>query len=294
MEEKNMTALVSCFARAYHYKNNEYRIFSDPYAEKILSKKDYQNIALNMSNGIKFFNPNFVGNEEEALKWIVDNQLSPSILARSIFTEKALMSATKIGCRQYLIYASGYDTFAYRNNIEGLSVFEIDRKEMIDDKKKRLLHNIIDSSKINYIECDFTELDWINSKYNKEIISFNSLLGISYYLTKEEFKNMIINISKIISNGSTLVFDYPTYTLDEKCQKNEILAEAANEQMKSKYSYRDIEKILSDNGFLIYEHLSNKEINDNYFEKYNLLNPNHKIYAPIGVNYCLAVKKDVI
>ena len=37
MKEKNMTALVSCFARCYHYKNNKYRIFSDDIAEKILS-----------------------------------------------------------------------------------------------------------------------------------------------------------------------------------------------------------------------------------------------------------------
>ena len=73
MEEKNMTALVSCFARCYHYKNNNYRIFSDNIAEKILSDEEYSSIASNMTNGIKFFNPNFVGTKENALKWIVDN-----------------------------------------------------------------------------------------------------------------------------------------------------------------------------------------------------------------------------
>ena len=55
MKEKNMTALVSCFARCYHYKNNKYRIFSDNLAEKILSDDEYISIATNMSNGIKFF-----------------------------------------------------------------------------------------------------------------------------------------------------------------------------------------------------------------------------------------------
>ena len=39
MENKNITALVSTFARCYHYKNNKYRIFSDNCAEKILSNK---------------------------------------------------------------------------------------------------------------------------------------------------------------------------------------------------------------------------------------------------------------
>ena len=69
MEEKNMTALVSCFARCYHYQNNKYRIFSDNIAQKILRKEEYDSIASNMSNGIKFFNPNFVDTKEDALRW---------------------------------------------------------------------------------------------------------------------------------------------------------------------------------------------------------------------------------
>ena len=133
MEEKNMTALVSCFARYYHYKNNKYRIFSDNIAEKILSKEEIDAISNNMANGINFFNPNFVGTKENALRWIVDNQLSPSVLGRSIFCEKSLLNAIKIGCKQYLIFASGYDTFAYRNNIDNLKIFEIDKDEMIEE-----------------------------------------------------------------------------------------------------------------------------------------------------------------
>lgn len=61
--------------------------------------------------------------------------------------------------------------------------------------------------------------------------------------------------------------------------------------MKSKYSYNEIGKILSDNGLLIYEHLNDKEMTNTYFYNYNTLNPNSKIIAPKGVCYCLAVKK---
>ena len=56
MEEKNMTALVCCFARAYHNKNSNIKIYEDNLAEKILSKEEYDNISINMSNGIKFIN----------------------------------------------------------------------------------------------------------------------------------------------------------------------------------------------------------------------------------------------
>ena len=36
----NMTALVSCFARAYHYKNCEKHVFADPVAERMLTNPD--------------------------------------------------------------------------------------------------------------------------------------------------------------------------------------------------------------------------------------------------------------
>lgn len=295
MKEKNMTALVSCFARCYHYKNNKYRIFNDNISEKILSDEEYNSVASNMANGIKFFNPNFEGSKEDALRWIVDNQLSPSLLGRSIFCEKSLENAIKIGCKEYLIFASGYDTFAYRNNIDNLKVFEIDKSEMIEDKISRLSNSKLDYSKVNFIKCDFKKDNLIssiiNSNYDRNQISFSSLLGISYYLTKEEFSNMIKSISSIICDGSSIVFDYQTYEDSKETKTNEELANAANEEMKSKYSYKEIEDILQENGLLVYEHLDDEDITNTYFYNYNTLNPNNKIVAPKGVCYLLAVKK---
>ena len=61
--------------------------------------------------------------------------------------------------------------------------------------------------------------------------------------------------------------------------------------MKSKYSYKEIEDILSKSGLLIYAHLNSDEMTNNYFYNYNTINPNIKIKAPKGVCYCLAVKK---
>lgn len=42
----HMTAKVSCFARAYHHKNNQVCIFDDPMAEKLLGN-EYEQIAEN-------------------------------------------------------------------------------------------------------------------------------------------------------------------------------------------------------------------------------------------------------
>lgn len=69
MEEKNMTALVCCFARAYHTKNSNIKIYED--------------------------------------------NLAPSILARSAFTAKSIQRDKRLGLKQYLIFASGYDIYGY-------------------------------------------------------------------------------------------------------------------------------------------------------------------------------------
>ncbi|MFQ9071928.1 MAG: class I SAM-dependent methyltransferase [Faecalibacillus faecis] len=97
--EQNMTALVSLFARAYHQKNKNIKIFDDPLSTKLITKKEYEMIGLNMSQGISFFNPTFKGSKEEALKWIVDHQLSPSVLLRSAFCKEAIEKMKEKGCK---------------------------------------------------------------------------------------------------------------------------------------------------------------------------------------------------
>lgn len=96
----NMTAKVSCFARAYHYNNNSIRIFTDDIAEKLLGE-DYNQIAKSMSDGIDFFCPGFEGTREEGLRLILDRQLSPSVLGRSVFCESKLAYAIANGWLSY-------------------------------------------------------------------------------------------------------------------------------------------------------------------------------------------------
>ena len=60
---KNMTALVSAFARAYHSKKSDVKIYDDTLAEKILTNREYESIKKNMTDGINFFYPSFCGTE---------------------------------------------------------------------------------------------------------------------------------------------------------------------------------------------------------------------------------------
>lgn len=301
MEQKSMTALVSAFSRAYHSMNNKEKVFDDYLAKDILTQNEYEKIASNMSKGINFFNPSFEGTQDEALRWIVDNQLSPTPLGRGAFTEFLLKNAIQNGAKQYLIFAAGYDTFAYRQPdwASKIKIFEIDHPATGADKQKRIKSE--KPANLNYVSADFTKNNWQSNlldciEFDKSKISFCSLLGISYYLSKQVFAETINRISGLIPKGSSVVFDYNdenTYTdkAGERAKKQVAMAVVANEKMLASYSYRELEKLLDDNNFLIYEHLTPDEITDQYFKKYNQANPEHPITAFDNVNYCLAVKQ---
>lgn len=304
MEKKSLTALVSAFARAYHSEHNRIKIFDDFVARQLLTDEEYGSISANMAQGIAFFQPDFAGTEEEALRLVVDYQLSPSPLGRAAFTEKALELAFRMGAGQYLIFAAGYDTFAYRQPewAEGLQIFEIDHPATAGDKRSRIASLYMDMpANLHFISADFREPDWQGElraapAFDPGMISFSSLLGISYYLSKNDFRQLLQTITSFLPSGSSIVFDYPdelTFTPQAggRARKQVMMAERAGEPMQASYSYRELEALLQEANLLIYRHLTPAEITDELFRAYNESQPEHPLTAFDNVNYCLAVKR---
>lgn len=292
----NMTALVSAFARAYHYNNNHIHIFADPLAEKMLTGEEYAAISENMAQGISYFATDFQGSREDALRYIVDHQLAPSVLARSAFCERAISNAVMLGCRQIILFACGYDTFTLRTKDNRLQVFELDRPEMIADRQRRIRESGLESvCRQVCIGCDLALTGWtdelVNAGFHAEKQFFGSLLGISYYLSKDDFRNLLKEISSVSCAGSSICFDYPQSADGTESRRSRELAAAAGEQMKAQYSGDELEKLLSEAGFLVYEHLNADEATETFFQDYNRSNAEHCMRAPAGVGYYLAVKQ---
>ena len=289
--EQNMTALVSLFARAYHQKNKDIKIFDDLLSTKLITEKEYEMIGLNMSQGISFFNPTFKGSEEEALKWIVDHQLSPSVLVRSAFCKEAIEEMKEKGYQQYLDFASGYDSFAYYYQNQ-MHVFEIDKKEVIEDKRQRCKD--VDIENIQFLSIDLSQENWINtllqSDYQEDQLSISSMLGLSYYLTKDEFKKMLKQLSKYLLKGSRLVFDYPSIQESKETKINEMLAKEADESMKAKYSFAELKEILNQCHLTIIQHENHQTVTEKYISNYNVYYKDDPIKAPEGVCYCVVEK----
>ncbi len=289
--EQNMTALVSLFTRVYHQKSKGIKIFDDPLSTKLITKKEYEMIGLNMSQGISFFNPTFKGSKEEALKWIVDHQLSPSVLLRSAFCKEAIEEMKEKGCQQYLDFASGYDSFAYYYQNQ-MHVFEIDKKEVIEDKRQRCKD--VDIENIQFLSIDLSQENWINTllqgDYQEDQLSISSMLGLSYYLTKDEFKKMLKQLSKYLLKGSRLVFDYPSIQESKETKINEMLAKEADESMKAKYSFAELKEILNQCHLTIIQHENHQTVTEKYISNYNAYYKDDPIKAPEGVCYCVVEK----
>lgn len=300
--ESSVTSLISAFGRSYHSQFDTPKIFNDYIAKDLISEKEFNDIKENMVQGIHFFNKDiaqeFEGNTEEILKWITQVQLSPIALSRAAYCEKVLLNEVTLGLRQYVILGAGLDTFGFRHpELENsLEIFEIDHPATQEFKKQRLDEaNLKIPSNLHFVSMDFTKkLSYQNliDKGFDNKKTFFSLLGVSYYLTKEEVSSLIDYLFTKVPPGSSIVFDYADEKLfEEKGASNRVenmvkMASIGGEPMKSCFSYFEIEKMLEKSGLLIYEHLSPAQIHELYFK-----NRNDYLSAFETIHYIHAVKK---
>lgn len=287
----NMTALVSCFARAYHMNHDGPYIYFDKFAGRILGEDDYRQISENMTAGISFFDPGYDG--KDPLRRVVNHQLAPSVLAREAFNEQHLFNEIKLGLTQYVILGAGYETSGLGVS-DRIKVFELDLPEMIADKKKRLGRAGFDWDAITYLACGLNG-SWMESLaesvFKPEEKSLFSMLGLSYYLEKEAFARILATVANNMTLGSGLLFDYPSRNETDYESTNRKLAQGAGEAMKARYSYEDIEKLADDAGLLIYEHLTAEDAAKAFFCSYNAEHEDEPMDTPAGVSFCYMVKR---
>ncbi|EEL81372.1 O-methyltransferase [Bacillus cereus AH1271] len=300
--EASVTSLVSAFGRAYHSEFDCPKIFDDYVAKDFISKKERNEIEMNMVQGIHFFNTDiaqqFRDNPKEVLKWITQVQLSPTPLARAAYCERVLLHEIALGAKQYVILGAGLDTFSFRHReLENeIEIFEVDHPSTQAFKIQRVKEVEYETPRnLHFVSMDFTKgfskQTLVNEGFeNKK--TFFSLLGVTYYLTKEELSSLIEYLFEMIPEGSSIVFDYPDENLfTEKGLSNRVenmvkMATVGGEPMKSCFSYTEMEALLEKAGLLIYEHLSPEDIHTLYFE-----GRNDYLKAFETVHYVHAVKK---
>ncbi len=286
---EHTTAKMSCFSRAYHSKNSPCPVFDDAAAAALLGA-DFAQIAQTLSAGVGFFLPGFAGTPEAGLRRIVDGQLAPSVLARSALCERALAES---GCRQYILFAAGYDTFAIRNPDAALAVFELDRPELLRDKRQRIARAELRSCAVD-VPCDLAAPLWPEALtvrgYDPGARTFGSMLGLSYYLYAADFRALLTGAAGVMPSGSTLCLDYPTAEGSRSAAVNRALAEAAGERMQARWAPQEMRALLASCGFAVRAEWDAEAMTQQFFAAHNRAVPDLPMAAPAGVQYLLAVR----
>lgn len=279
--ETSITALMSAFGRAYHTEHAKEPIFADRKARELMTDEEYGMIAAYILGGMDFFaldKKDSFANNEEALMYLVNTQIAPTPLARAAFCEDALKTAVSTGAEQYVILGAGMDTFAFREPefLEKFEVYEVDHPLTQENKKSRISRaGWTVPDKLHFVPVDFTKDDLraklLSAGFSPEKKTFFSWLGVSMYLDRDSIEAMLQNIADLASDGSSLVFDYADADLfhsDVKRVQNMLaMAKAGGEEMKSCFDQMSLERMLSEHGFTVYEHMNCNVIRKRYFSE---------------------------
>ena len=301
MNNTSITALMSSFGRAFHAENEEHPVFADHLAKELMTAEEYAAVQRYILDGAKFFEPEIDPAKQEPKELIhrlVNVHIAPSPLCRAAYTEQVLKTAVRTGTKQYVMLGAGMDTFAFREKefLSKYKVFEVDHPLTQKDKIERIARAgwaIPDN--LTFVPVDFTKDDaaecLIARGFDPSVKTFFSWLGVTYYLSWKAIDTMLAALSELCADGSSIVFDYPDenfFTAPEKRVQNTIMmAKAGGEPMQSDFSYEELEKLLEQQGFLIYELLTPNDIQKNIIDKTGV-----DMKAFEHVNYCLAVRKN--
>lgn len=280
--ESSITSLISAFGRSYHCQYDTPLILDDYIASALITPQEFSDIRENMIQGIHFFNPDMAhlikDDPDEILRWIVQTQLAPTPLARAAYCERVLLHEMALGGTQYVILGAGLDTFAFRypELKDRLNIIEVDIPATQQFKRSRLSSAKLPiPSNLHFVAMDLTDKDSLITLVTEELSSeksFVSLLGVSFYLTKEDLSRLLQVLFTKLPSGSSIVFDYADeHLFDTKGISNRVdhmiqMAAAGGEPMQSGYSYVEMEALLDEAGLLIYEHLTPEAIQEQFFQ----------------------------
>lgn len=170
------TALITAYARAYHQIADHPLIFTDPLAVRLL--------------GVTADELTESGTTDSLGLVVGDRSRRLFFAARARFAEDAVAAAVATGVRQVVILGAGLDTFAYRNPLPDLRVFEVDHPATQAWKRERLTAAGIDPPEtLAFVPVDFetstlaTGLE--SSGFERTDPAVFVWLGVVFYLTPD-------------------------------------------------------------------------------------------------------------
>ena len=248
------------------------RLINDPYADKFVRGAGIMKVMGHKLN-----------------VWL-SGKLAPGfhehIISRTLFIDELITNNAASGVEQYVILGAGYDSRAHRLDLpSSLRIFEVDQSEVQTRKRSKIPKELPNSENVTYVSVDFS-----NQSLSKQLLAEGfdqskstifTLEGVSQYITKDDLTSTIIEIASLTEDtNSTFFISY----VDELLLKDPIacfgkgypkpakraklitdLSAKVGEAWVSFYNEKELESLLSENGFSIKQNMTLKDLNSEYF-----------------------------
>lgn len=195
--EPSRTAQATAMHRAAHQLLDWPRVLDDSVAMQILGAARAGWLASNLD---RYDSPG-------------SRAMRAFLVTRSRYAEDELAHAHEHGTRQYVILGAGLDTFAYRNALHGLRVFEIDHPATQEWKRAQLRESgIAPPPSLRFVAVDF-EKDSLARRLRESGLRYDapvfiSWLGVTMYLTRDAVMHTLRFVADSCAPGSEIVFDF--------------------------------------------------------------------------------------
>jgi len=183
-------------------------------------------------------------------------------VARVIVTDAYVAGAAMVeaihGADRMVSVGGGYSTLCTRlasAKISRYEIFDVETEDILEDKYRRLESFGVETDGITRIKHEEGFLEKL--RFNKKM--FWDLTGCSDLKLVQE-------LGRRLPYDSAVVFAY-------------------------KGEYLELEKMMSDWGFRIYEYTSGKELEDRFFEKGNMMSSQYRLKVDENLHMVLGVKK---
>mgnify|MGYP001237967072 CR=1 FL=1 len=248
------------------------RLINDPYADKFVRGAGIMKVMGHKLN-----------------VWL-SGKLAPGfhehIISRTLFIDELITNNAASGVEQYVILGAGYDSRAHRLDLpSSLRIFEVDQSEVQTRKRSKIPKELPNSENVTYVSVDFS-----NQSLSKQLLAEGfdqskstifTLEGVSQYITKDALTSTIMEIASLTEDtNSTFFISY----VDELLLKDPIacfgkgypkpakkaklitdLSAKVGEAWVSFYNEKELESLLSENGFSIKQNMTLKDLNSEYF-----------------------------
>jgi methyltransferase (TIGR00027 family) len=211
-QQTSLTALGIAIARAVESeKPEDERICCDPYARRFVSGWMYRMMRFFIRSGYA--------------EWRGPG-VNSYLLARDRYIDDVLGKALGEGLEQLVILGAGFDSRAYRFDLEGrVKTFEVDHPATQKNKLRRLqliLGQIPEH--IRYVPIDFNietlEGSLLGSGYDGARKTMFIWQGVTMYLTPDAVDATLDFVVRHSAAGSAVVFDYVFRAVLEGAEKH--------------------------------------------------------------------------